>query len=167
VVDEVALEQVFLRDLFCIPLLIIIPTLLHTHLSPPHELCDSPDQVAHYHTSVQVNSFLWPALGWSRSKNASVYTQGNLISDSVRCDKVYSNEFVSAINEHQGTNPILKSPSWEASSRSVCQEIDSFLWDPKVHYRVKESKSPDPDHTFILNCSQINIILTTTLRSPK
>jgi len=25
-------------------------TLLHTHLSPPHEVCDSPDQAAHYHT---------------------------------------------------------------------------------------------------------------------
>jgi hypothetical protein len=29
----------------------IIPPLLHTHLSPPHELCNSPDQAAHYHTA--------------------------------------------------------------------------------------------------------------------
>jgi hypothetical protein len=28
----------------------IIPPLLHTHLSPPHEVCDSPDQASHYHT---------------------------------------------------------------------------------------------------------------------
>jgi hypothetical protein len=27
-----------------------IPPLLHTHLSPPHEVCDIPDQAAHYHT---------------------------------------------------------------------------------------------------------------------
>jgi hypothetical protein len=49
VVDEVTLEQVFLRVLW-FPLIIIIPPLLHTHLSPPHEVCDSPDQAAHYHT---------------------------------------------------------------------------------------------------------------------
>jgi hypothetical protein len=28
----------------------IIPPLLRTHLSPPHEVCDSPDQATHYHT---------------------------------------------------------------------------------------------------------------------
>jgi hypothetical protein len=28
----------------------IIPPLLHTHLSPPQEECDSPDQATHYHT---------------------------------------------------------------------------------------------------------------------
>jgi hypothetical protein len=28
----------------------INPPLLHTHLSPPHQVCDSPDQAAHYHT---------------------------------------------------------------------------------------------------------------------
>jgi hypothetical protein len=27
----------------------IIPPLLHIHLSPPHEVCDSSDQAAHYH----------------------------------------------------------------------------------------------------------------------
>jgi hypothetical protein len=28
----------------------IIPPLLQTRLSPPHDVCDSPDQAAHYHT---------------------------------------------------------------------------------------------------------------------
>jgi hypothetical protein len=42
-------EAGFLRVLW-FPPLIIIPPLLHTHLSPPHEMCDSPDQAAHYHT---------------------------------------------------------------------------------------------------------------------
>jgi hypothetical protein len=27
----------------------IIPPLLHIHISPPHEVCDSSDQTAHYH----------------------------------------------------------------------------------------------------------------------
>jgi hypothetical protein len=40
----------FLPSSSVFPLLIIIPPLLHTHLSPPHEVCDSPDQEAHYHT---------------------------------------------------------------------------------------------------------------------
>jgi hypothetical protein len=48
VVDEVALEQAF-SELFGFPLLVIIPPLLHTHLSPPHEMYDSPDQDVHYH----------------------------------------------------------------------------------------------------------------------
>jgi hypothetical protein len=48
-VDEVALEQVF-SEFFGFPPLITIPPLLHTYLSPPHEVCDSPEQAAHYHT---------------------------------------------------------------------------------------------------------------------
>jgi hypothetical protein len=36
----------------------ITPPLLHTYLSPPHEVCDSPDQAAIYHT-------LGPELGAS------------------------------------------------------------------------------------------------------
>jgi hypothetical protein len=47
--NEVALEQVSLRVLQ-FPPLIIIPPLLHTHLSPPHAVCDSPDQAAYHHT---------------------------------------------------------------------------------------------------------------------
>jgi hypothetical protein len=38
--------------------LVIIPSLLHTHLSPPHEVCDSSDEVTHCHT-------LGPKLGAS------------------------------------------------------------------------------------------------------
>jgi hypothetical protein len=37
--DEVVLEQGFLRVPSVFPLLIIIPPLLHTHPSPPSELC--------------------------------------------------------------------------------------------------------------------------------
>jgi hypothetical protein len=48
----------FSPQLFCFPPLITIPPLLHNHLSPPHEVCDSPDQAAHYHS-------LGPKLGAS------------------------------------------------------------------------------------------------------
>jgi hypothetical protein len=44
--NELALEQVLLRVLWFSP----APQLLHTRLSPPHEVCDSPDQAPHYHT---------------------------------------------------------------------------------------------------------------------
>jgi hypothetical protein len=46
VVDKVALGQVFLRVLQFSPVNITSP-LLHTHLSPPHNMCDSPDQATH------------------------------------------------------------------------------------------------------------------------
>jgi hypothetical protein len=48
VVDKVVLGQVFLRVLRFSPAN-IIPPLLHIHLSPPHEVCDSSDQATHYH----------------------------------------------------------------------------------------------------------------------
>jgi hypothetical protein len=51
IISEVAFEQIFL-------LLIVIPPLLRTHLSPPHEVCDSCDQASLYHT-------LGPTLGAS------------------------------------------------------------------------------------------------------
>jgi hypothetical protein len=41
----------FLSEFFGSPLLIIIPPLLYTGVSPPHEVCDSPDQAAQYHTT--------------------------------------------------------------------------------------------------------------------
>jgi hypothetical protein len=31
-------------------LLVITPPLLHTQLTPPHDVCDSPEQATHYHT---------------------------------------------------------------------------------------------------------------------
>jgi hypothetical protein len=48
--DKMALGQIFLR-LFGFPLSIYHYTtpLLHAHLSPPHEVCDSSDQTAQYH----------------------------------------------------------------------------------------------------------------------
>jgi hypothetical protein len=47
-----------------------IPPLLHIHLSPPHEVCDSSDQVAHYHhlgTKLGA-SFLTRHFGWKQNK---------------------------------------------------------------------------------------------------
>jgi hypothetical protein len=40
----------FFSYFFSFPLLITIPPLPHTHLSLSHEVCNSPDQAAHYHT---------------------------------------------------------------------------------------------------------------------
>jgi hypothetical protein len=57
VMDKVELGQVFLR-VFRFSPVSVIPPLLHTHLSPPREVCDSPDQAARYHT-------LGPKLGAS------------------------------------------------------------------------------------------------------
>jgi hypothetical protein len=57
VVDKVALGHFFIRFLRFSPVS-IIPPLLHTHLSPPHVVCDSCDQAPHYHT-------LGPKLGAS------------------------------------------------------------------------------------------------------
>jgi hypothetical protein len=44
--------------------------LLHIHLSPPHEVCDSPDQAAHYHTlGSKLGGFISDTtLGWNRGK---------------------------------------------------------------------------------------------------
>jgi hypothetical protein len=48
-VNKVALEQVFAQVLL-FSLLVTIPPLLPTHLSSPHLVCDSSDQVAQYHS---------------------------------------------------------------------------------------------------------------------
>jgi hypothetical protein len=48
VTGKVALGQVFIRVIRFSPVN-IIPPLLHIHISPPHEVCDSSDQAAHYH----------------------------------------------------------------------------------------------------------------------
>jgi hypothetical protein len=47
VVDKVALGR-FSPSSSVFPVN-IIPPLLHIHLSPPHEVCDSSDQAVHYH----------------------------------------------------------------------------------------------------------------------
>jgi hypothetical protein len=49
VVDKVALGQVLLQVLR-FSLASIIPYLLHTHVSLPHEVCDSSDQAVNCHT---------------------------------------------------------------------------------------------------------------------
>jgi branched-subunit amino acid transport protein len=65
VVDKVALGQVFLRVLQFSPAS-IIPPLLHIHLLPPHEVCDSSDQAARYrHLSPKLGaSFLTRPVLW-------------------------------------------------------------------------------------------------------
>jgi len=69
VVDKVALGQVFLRVLRFSPAN-IIPPLLHIHLSPPHEVCNSSDQAAHYHhLGPKLGaSFLTWHFGWKQNK---------------------------------------------------------------------------------------------------
>jgi hypothetical protein len=69
-VDKVALEQVFLRVLK-------FSSANHRstsapYSSPPHEVCDSPDQAAHCHTfGPKLGGFISdPELGWSRTKSS-------------------------------------------------------------------------------------------------
>jgi hypothetical protein len=50
VVKEVKIEQFFSSKFLFFVLLITHLAVLHNHLSPPHEVCDSPDVAAHYHT---------------------------------------------------------------------------------------------------------------------
>jgi hypothetical protein len=47
--DEVTMKETFQRLHQFPPLITILPQ-LHTQPSPPHEVCDSPDQAAQYHT---------------------------------------------------------------------------------------------------------------------
>jgi hypothetical protein len=48
----------------------IIPPLLHIHLSPPHEACDSSDQAGRYHhLGPKLGaSFLTRHFGWKQNK---------------------------------------------------------------------------------------------------
>jgi hypothetical protein len=65
-------------SLFAFLLLIIILPLLHTHLSPPSEVCDSPDHAAHYHIlALQVWGFIYDlAVGRVRNKEVSLSITG-------------------------------------------------------------------------------------------
>jgi hypothetical protein len=61
--------QVFLRVLRFFPAS-IIPPLLRINLSPPHEVCDSSDQAAHYHhLGPKLGAlFLTRHFGWKQNK---------------------------------------------------------------------------------------------------
>jgi hypothetical protein len=75
VVDKVAPGQVFLRVLRFFPANIIIPPLLHIHLSPSREVCDSSDQAAHYHNLGPKlgASLLTRHFGWKQNKKERKY----------------------------------------------------------------------------------------------
>jgi hypothetical protein len=75
-VDKVALGQIFLRVIRFSPVN-IIPPLLHMHLSPPHEVCDSSDQAAHYHhLGPKLGAlFLTGTKGWKQSKKVKKIPQ--------------------------------------------------------------------------------------------
>jgi hypothetical protein len=69
-------EQVFLRVLRFSPAT-IIPPWLHSHLSPPHEVCDSSDLAAHYHhLGPKLGAlFLTRHFGWKQNKKVKIMYQ--------------------------------------------------------------------------------------------
>ena len=86
------------------------------------------------------------------------------------------------VNRHKGgTFSLLihstqHSPSWEANRFSASQEIPSFLWNPKVHYRIHKCPPPVPvlsqidsvhTPTFHFLKIHLNIILPSTPGSSK
>jgi hypothetical protein len=77
VVDRVAMGQVFLRVLRFSPVN-NIPPLLHIHLPPPHEVCDSSDQAAHcHHLGPKLGaSCLTRNLGWKHNKKVKKLRRG-------------------------------------------------------------------------------------------
>jgi hypothetical protein len=86
VVDKVALGHVFLRVLLFSPVS-IIPPLLHIHISPPHEVCYSSEQAAHYH-------HLGPKLGASLLTRHFGWKQNRKVKDgrSQRLEKIAGRE---------------------------------------------------------------------------
>jgi hypothetical protein len=66
----------------------IIPPLLHIQLSPPHEVCDSSDQAAHYHhLSPKLGaSFLTRHFGWKQNKKESKSNDIRISSVSAKND---------------------------------------------------------------------------------
>jgi hypothetical protein len=99
-VDKVALGQCFIRVLRVFSVNIILP-LLHTHLSPPHEVCESSDHAAHDHTlgpKLGASSLTWHFAG-TEEKRINVYTKCviieviTLMMETVRTSQtsVYSN----------------------------------------------------------------------------
>jgi hypothetical protein len=70
-IDEVALELSFNQFSLIFPLLIIIPPLLPTNVSPPRQVRESPDNAAHYHSlGLQVRDLpltcTWLVAKWGR-----------------------------------------------------------------------------------------------------
>jgi hypothetical protein len=66
----------------------IIPPLLHIQLSPPHEVCDSSDQAAHYHhLGPKLGaSFLTRHFGWKQNEKESKSNDVRISSVSARND---------------------------------------------------------------------------------
>jgi len=71
-------------------------------------------------------------------------------------------------------NSIDQSPSWEANGYSASQQIPRSLWNPAVHYRVKEpaigpyckSDESSPHHPTLFSFKIcLNFIFTSTPRS--
>jgi hypothetical protein len=69
-------EEDFSPSIFCFPLLIINPPLLHTRLSPLHEVCHSAEYAAHYHI---LCLYVWgfipdQAVAWLHSNEVIIIT---------------------------------------------------------------------------------------------
>lgn len=76
--DEVALKQVSFSEFLGFPQLIMIPTLLHPHLSPPHAVSQPSQSSTLSHPLHCVKGFISePALGWSRREEASFWIENN------------------------------------------------------------------------------------------
>jgi hypothetical protein len=82
---------------FSFPLLIIIPPLLYTHLLLLLNMCDGPDQAAHYHIlSLEVGDFIsGPPLAWLQSEGGSLIStlQVGFVVDKVALGQVFSECF--------------------------------------------------------------------------